>query len=426
MNFIKPSLIIVLYLATSTVMAADDLAVNPPQAESNSQVSEDDRRLKLIQQLRAATNLDSPNFIPAWSDKVIRKIKANITFNEDNFKGNGPTVVQLNLASDGAILSRIITSSSGDDAWDQEVLKALDIAKSLPKDANGKLPTLTPEIRFKPREDKNLMPMDIGKLVVKYQPNADLYYPSYSKRSGEQGAAVVRLIIDLEGQVEEVFLMRSSGYPRLDRAATEIGKRYQFMPFLVNGKPSIISTNILIKFSLKDDENKPAKNSPPFVKFSDLEIREDGQKSDYFLVEQLKTNSDPFIQVLIEINEAGSVVKATAIKVSNPIVRDKSETIARHYRFKPYFINGKESSVLSVLKIELTSPQKTDVTKSLPNKNKPDPEITVSPKESKATKAKQNQSSATVRLTTLKEMLDKGLITEKDYNLKKEEILRDM
>jgi len=93
---------------------------------------------------------------------------------------------------------------------------------------------------------------DIGKLVVVYQPDADAYYPSFSKRSGEQGEVVVRLIIDESGSVEDVALLRSSSYPRLDRAASEIGKRYRFKPFLVNGSPTRISTNLLIKFNLKN------------------------------------------------------------------------------------------------------------------------------------------------------------------------------
>ncbi|QWD65226.1 energy transducer TonB [Polynucleobacter sp. MWH-Aus1W21] len=93
---------------------------------------------------------------------------------------------------------------------------------------------------------------DIGKLVVVYQPDADAYYPSFSKRSGEQGAVVVRLIIDETGNVEDVALLQSSTFPRLDRAATEIGKRYRFKPFLVNGSPQRISTNLLIKFNLKN------------------------------------------------------------------------------------------------------------------------------------------------------------------------------
>lgn len=93
---------------------------------------------------------------------------------------------------------------------------------------------------------------DIGKLVVAYQPDADAYYPSFSKRSGEQGAVVVRLIIDESGNVEDVALLQSSTFPRLDRAATDIGKRYRFKPFLVNGAPQRISTNLLIKFNLKN------------------------------------------------------------------------------------------------------------------------------------------------------------------------------
>ncbi len=93
---------------------------------------------------------------------------------------------------------------------------------------------------------------DIGKLVVVYQPDADAYYPSFSKRSGEQGAVVVRLIIDESGNVEDVALLQSSTFPRLDRAATDIGKRYRFKPFLVNGSPQRISTNLLIKFNLKN------------------------------------------------------------------------------------------------------------------------------------------------------------------------------
>jgi len=49
---------------------------------------------------------------------------------------------------------------------------------------------------------------DIGKLVVVYQPDADAYYPSFSKRSGEQGEVVVRLIIDEGGNVEDIALLK--------------------------------------------------------------------------------------------------------------------------------------------------------------------------------------------------------------------------
>ena len=91
------------------------------------------------------------NAPPGWSDKVIKKVRANITFNADSFKGNKQTVVQVRLAPDGAILSRTMTSSSGDNAWDQAVLSAIDATQSLPRDDNGQFPTLTPELKLKPK-----------------------------------------------------------------------------------------------------------------------------------------------------------------------------------------------------------------------------------------------------------------------------------
>lgn len=100
---------------------------------------------------------------------------------------------------------------------------------------------------------------EISKFTVIFQPDADAYYPSFSKRSGEMGTVVVRLIIGEDGRVEEAELLQSSTFPRLDRAGIEIGQRYLFQPFLVNGKPTKISTNLMIKFNLNTDEQKGVK-----------------------------------------------------------------------------------------------------------------------------------------------------------------------
>ncbi len=97
------------------------------------------------------------------------------------------------------------------------------------------------------------IPVDLGNLTVTYQPDADAYYPSFSRRSGEQGTVVVKLIVDESGSVEDALLLQSSTFPRLDRAAYDIGKRYIFKPYLINGKPVRVSTNLLIKFNLKTD-----------------------------------------------------------------------------------------------------------------------------------------------------------------------------
>lgn len=89
------------------------------------------------------------------------------------------------------------------------------------------------------------------KIEVVFQPNQDDYYPSFSKRAGEQGEVVVNLIIDKHGLVKEVKIIKSSSHQRLDEAALEIAKDYKFRIYKVNNIPTQLSTNLLIKFNLK-------------------------------------------------------------------------------------------------------------------------------------------------------------------------------
>jgi TonB family protein len=102
---------------------------------------------------------------------------------------------------------------------------------------------------------KNIIQIPISKLVVLNSPDVDPYYPTFSKRAGEEGEVVVRLIVNEAGLVEEVGLLNSSSYPRLDRAALVIGKLVVFKPYVVDGNPSKISTNLLIKFKLKNEDD---------------------------------------------------------------------------------------------------------------------------------------------------------------------------
>ena len=210
--------------------------------------------------------LNQPN---RWTDKVRIKIKSNLVFNPEAVVGNPAAVIEVDLDSDGKILNIKLVNSSGNHNWDNAVQVALYRAQSLPKDDNGVIPMRQLKLSFSPKDGPSntdiarLKAMagaeggagpvqtDIGKLVVLYQPDADPYYPSFSKRVGEQGAVVVRLIINESGEVYEVDLLKASPFQRLDRAAIEIGKRYKFEPFLVNGAPVKISTNLLIKFNLK-------------------------------------------------------------------------------------------------------------------------------------------------------------------------------
>ena len=50
-------------------------------------------------------------------------------------------------------------------------------------------------------------------------------YPPESRAAGESGVVILRLVVDGNGRPTSVTVGRSSGYPRLDRAAVEAGWR---------------------------------------------------------------------------------------------------------------------------------------------------------------------------------------------------------
>lgn len=92
---------------------------------------------------------------------------------------------------------------------------------------------------------------DIGKLEVLYAPDAEGYYPSFSRRACEQGSVDIQLLINQSGEVDDVIMMRSSTFPQLDRAAKQLAQRYRFKPYSPNGSPIRTNTLLKVSFTLK-------------------------------------------------------------------------------------------------------------------------------------------------------------------------------
>jgi protein TonB len=62
-------------------------------------------------------------------------------------------------------------------------------------------------------------------------------YPQMSRRLGEQGTVVLRVMISPDGRAGEIQLSKSSGHARLDRAAIEAVREWRFVPALKGGRP---------------------------------------------------------------------------------------------------------------------------------------------------------------------------------------------
>jgi len=83
-----------------------------------------------------------------------------------------------------------------------------------------------------------------GLLVRRVQPN----YPPLARQARIQGQVVLRAVISKDGSIEGLTLV--SGHPMLAPAAIEAVKQWKYRPYLLNGEPVEVDTEVLVNFTL--------------------------------------------------------------------------------------------------------------------------------------------------------------------------------
>jgi colicin import membrane protein len=86
----------------------------------------------------------------AYAGRIKARIKPNIVFT-DEVAGNPLATVEVRCAPDGRIIGRRLITRSGNTAWDDAVLRAVDRTEVLPLDERGKVPPVM-QIDFRPRD----------------------------------------------------------------------------------------------------------------------------------------------------------------------------------------------------------------------------------------------------------------------------------
>jgi protein TonB len=82
-----------------------------------------------------------------------------------------------------------------------------------------------------------------------YLDNPPPAYPMRSRRLGEQGRVVLRVLVNPAGSADEVQVQQSSGFLRLDDAARETVARWRFVPAKRGERP--VPAWVLIPVSFK-------------------------------------------------------------------------------------------------------------------------------------------------------------------------------
>ena len=83
-----------------------------------------------------------------------------------------------------------------------------------------------------------------GLLIRKVQPN----YPPLARQARIQGTVILQAEISKEGTIQNLQLI--SGHAMLAPAAIEAVKQWRYKPYLLNGEPVAVETQVIVNFSL--------------------------------------------------------------------------------------------------------------------------------------------------------------------------------
>jgi protein TonB len=86
---------------------------------------------------------------------------------------------------------------------------------------------------------------------AQYLRNPKPVYPALSKRLGEQGKVVIRVLIGADGSAQKAEIQQSSGFDRLDQAALNTVLGWRFVPGKRGGVPEAMWFSVPINFLLE-------------------------------------------------------------------------------------------------------------------------------------------------------------------------------
>jgi protein TonB len=76
-------------------------------------------------------------------------------------------------------------------------------------------------------------------------------YPARSRKAGEQGNVMIRVLVDVTGRPAQVSLQTSSGHPELDQSALSAVRAAQFRPYAEGGLAQAVWVLVPINFVLR-------------------------------------------------------------------------------------------------------------------------------------------------------------------------------
>jgi TonB family protein len=208
-------------------------------------------------------------------------------------------------------------------------------------------------------------------LLVK---RVDPVYPPEAREQHIQGVVVLNVVIDREGNVSDAKLI--SGHPVLAPAAIEAVKQWKYKPYLLNGRPIAMETQVSVDFRL---EPKIIRMIPAPIaserttgdgigttmarNAADAQrVRVSQTVSQGLVVKRVYPRYPPearkehvqgTVVLMVLISREGDVSEVKLIS-GDPILAPAAIDAVKQWKYKPYLLDGRPVEVETTVQINFT------------------------------------------------------------------------
>lgn len=235
-----------------------------------------------------------------------------------------------------------------------------------------------------------------GVLVKKVAP----VYPPLARQARIQGTVILKVVIDKSGNVLEVRPV--SGHPMLAPAAVDAVRQWKYQPYLVNGEPVEVETDVQVIFKIEGEPAPPtpAENAPgtgpgevpggvpgagpalPQVGIiGGIVQATPGDSNAPALPKRIRVSSGVARQLLISkvnpeyppdareqgvqgvvflkvnIDKEGNVYRAELIS-GHPLLAPAAIEAVKQWKYKPFLLNGQAIEVETQIQVNFTLTEK--------------------------------------------------------------------
>ena len=202
--------------------------------------------LSSLEQKKKEAKVEKKEIIKTEPEKVVEKVKSSVKFTAPVIKKDSEVKEEDEIKLEEVEKSNKAIGSftvEGNDEVGGEVLKAKDEIKAPepPKHEENKIFTVVEQMPMYPGGDAALM---------QYL-SSNIHYPAVAAENGVQGRVVVVFVVERDGSITDVNVMRSVD-PSLDREAVRLVKNMpRWTPGKQNGSAVRVKFQVPVTFRLQ-------------------------------------------------------------------------------------------------------------------------------------------------------------------------------